>query len=210
MNKLSLLKTAAILAVFALSAAIVLYSIQHLAAPTLASNQQRALLAQLNSLITSERYNNALTEDHIQLMIPELSPKSVVTIYRARHDGQPVASLLTVVAPNGYNGEIKLLVAIWADNRLAGVRVLQHKETPGLGDYIDEKRSHWIDQFNDRSYQNTPPARWKVKKDDGDFSYNTGATITPRAIVSAVARTLSWVQTHSDVVYAPLMTGAQP
>jgi len=196
--------TASKLAIFAGSAAVLLYVISQFAQPAQQLNQQKALLLQLNTLIAAEHYNNALTEDKLTLSIPTLSAKKPVTIYRARQEQQPVASLLTVTAPNGYSGDIHLLVGIWADNRLAGVRVLAHKETPGLGDYIEVERDEWIHQFSEKSYQNTPTSRWKVKKDGGDFTYRTGATITPRAIVATVEKTLAWVSQHPDEVYAPL------
>lgn len=199
--------TATKLAAFAGSAAVLLYVIYQFAQPAQQQNQQKALLLQLNTLVAAEHYNNALTQDKLTLSIPALSAKKPVTIYRARQDNQPVASLLTVTAHNGYSGDIHLLVGIWADNRLAGVRVLAHKETPGLGDYIEAERDEWIHQFRDKSYQTTPQSRWKVKKDGGDFSYRTGATITPRAIVSTVEKTLAWVSQHQDEVYAPLPNG---
>lgn len=198
--------TASKLAVFAGSAAVLLYVIYQFAQPAQQLNQQKALLLQLNTLVAAEHYNNALTEDKLTLSIPTLSAKKPVTVYRARKDQQPVASLLTVTAHNGYSGDIQLLVAIWSDNRLAGVRVLAHKETPGLGDYIEAERDEWIHQFSEKSYQDTPTSRWKVKKDGGDFTYRTGATITPRAIVSTVEKTLAWVSQHQDEVYAPLAT----
>lgn len=201
--------TASKLAAFAGSAAVLLYVIYQFAQPAMLAHQQQALLLQLNSLIPAHAYNNALTEDRIATDIPSLSAKKPVTIYRARQDQQPVASLLTVTAPNGYSGDIHLLVAIWADNRLAGVRVIAHKETPGLGDYIEAERDEWIHQFIDKSYQNTPASRWKVKKDGGDFTYRTGATITPRAIVATVEKTFAWVSQHPNEVYAPLVKNTQ-
>jgi electron transport complex protein RnfG len=214
MNRLTpFIITAIKLAVFAGGAALLLYLIYQVAQPTRLMHQQKALLLQLNSLISSEHYNNALTEDKLMLKIPTLSTNKPVMIYRARQDQRPVASLLTVTAHNGYSGDIQLLVGIWADNRLAGVRVLAHKETPGLGDYIDVERDEWIHQFAGKSYQTTPSSRWKVKKDGGDFSYRTGATITPRAIVATVEKTLAWVSQHGDEVYATQpnnATGAQP
>ncbi len=171
-------------------------------APFLAANAQHALLNQLNTLVPADRYDNALAEDRVSLMIPELDAKKPVVIYRARQQQQPIASLLQVTAPNGYSGDIRLLVAIWADGSLAGVRVLAHKETPGLGDYIEEQRSDWIHQFAHKSLSNPSPERWKVKKDGGIFTYHTGATITARAIVATTAKTLAWVSAHQADIYA--------
>ena len=209
MNIKSMLRPALIMAAFAGAAAILLALVYHNAAPILAQHQQEALLAQLNSLIPANRYNNDLTTDTLDISAPTLDAKNPVKIFRARLDNKPIASLLLVTAPNGYNGDIHLLVAIWADGSVAGVRVLSHKETPGLGDYIEDKRSPWVHQFEGKSLKEPAPERWKVKKDGGIFTYNTGATITPRAIVGAITRTLIWVSEHQDIVY-DTKTGAQP
>lgn len=199
-----LLRSALLLSVVTAGISGLLYGIYTFSAPVLAEHQQQAQLLQLNSIVPPDRYDNALSEDRIEVTEPSLDLKNPVTIYRARNQQQPVASLLTVTAPNGYSGDIKLLVGIWADGKVAGVRVLAHKETPGLGDYIETKRSPWIHQFDNKSLNDPSPERWKVKKDGGIFTYNTGATITPRAITSAVARTLSWVKDHQAMVYAPI------
>jgi electron transport complex protein RnfG len=103
--------------------------------------------------------------------------------------------VLEAAAADGYSGEIKLLVGILADGRLGGVRVIAHKETPGLGDYIDIARSEWIRQFDGKALDDPPADGWKVRKDGGRFDYMAGATITPRAIVRAVRRVLEY---HAD------------
>lgn len=202
-NPKLLLRSALLLGGITAVASLLLYSVYVMSAPILAQHQQEALLRQLNSLVPADQYNNALAEDTLTVTVPELDLKAPVTIYRARQDNQAVASLLVVTAPNGYSGEIKLMVAVRADGRLAGVRVLAHKETPGLGDYIEDKRSPWVHQFVDKSLTDPSLSRWKVKKDGGIFTYNTGATITPRAIVSTVARTLTWVNENRERLYAP-------
>lgn len=204
------MRPALMLAAFASAAALLLTVVYQIATPVLQQHQQEALLAQLNSLVPSDRYNNALTTDTLIVNEPSLDGKKPVTIFRARDNNQPVAALLLVTAPNGYSGEIKLLVGIWADGSLAGVRIIAHKETPGLGDYIEDKRSPWVHQFDGKSLKDPAPERWKVKKDGGIFTYNTGATITPRAIVGAVARTLAWVNQQGDALYAPTPTGVKP
>jgi electron transport complex protein RnfG len=202
-NPKLLLRSTLLLGGITAVASLLLYSVYVMSAPILAQHQQEALLRQLNSLVPADQYNNALAEDTLTVTAPELDLKTPVTIYRARQDNQAVASLLVVTAPNGYSGEIKLMVAVRADGRLAGVRVLAHKETPGLGDYIEDKRSPWVHQFVDKSLTDPSLSRWKVKKDGGIFTYNTGATITPRAIVSTVARTLTWVNENRERLYAP-------
>jgi len=205
-----MIRTVLILSAFAAGAALLLTVVYQVATPVLQQHQQESLLAQLNSLVPSDRYNNALTTDVLIVNEPSLDAKKPVTVFRARHNNQPVAALLLVTAPNGYSGEIKLLVGVWADSSLAGVRVIAHKETPGLGDYIEDKRSPWVHQFDGKSLKDPAPERWKVKKDGGIFTYNTGATITPRAIVGAVSRTLTWVNQQGDALYAPTPKGVKP
>ena len=124
------------------------------------------------------------------------------TVYRARLQGQPVALVMTATAPDGYSGSIRLLVGIRADDTLSGVRVVAHRETPGLGDAIDEQRSDWIFGFDGKSLSDPEPARWAVKKDGGDFDQLTGATITPRAIVKAVKRSLRYYHANREALYA--------
>jgi electron transport complex protein RnfG len=88
-----------------------------------------------------------VVEDRIEVVAPEwLGTDQPVAIYRARKNGQPVALFATPVAPDGYSGPIQLLIGAYADGTLAGVRVLAHKETPGLGDALDEngaRRGFW-------------------------------------------------------------------
>ncbi len=170
----------------------------------IAEAQRKALEASLNQLVPADRYDNRVTEDRIEVVAPEwLGTDQPVTVYRARRNGQPVALFATPVAPDGYSGPIQLLVGVYADGALAGVRVLAHKETPGLGDGIEEKRSPWILAFAGKSLDSPQSERWKVKKDGGVFDQFTGATITPRAVVKATRKFLEYVRTHREQLFAP-------
>lgn len=170
----------------------------------IAEAQRAALEARLNQLAPADRYDNRITEDHIEVVAPEgLGTSQPVTVYRARKKGQPVALFATPVAPDGYSGPIRLLIGVYADGTLAGVRTLEHKETPGLGDGIEEKRSPWILNFTGKSLSNPTLEGWKVKKDGGAFDQFTGATITPRAVVKATRKFLEYVQTHRELLFAP-------
>lgn len=102
------------------------------------------------------------------------------------------AVILPVVTRQGYNGEIRLLIGIDEQQRISGVRVTQHQETPGLGDDIERSRSDWITSFNGLRLDSLPPEGWAVAKDGGHFDAFTGATITPRAVVNAVHKTLQY------------------
>jgi len=169
----------------------------------IAEAQQAALEASLNQLVPADRYDNRVVEDAIAVIAPEwLGTDQPVTVYRARRNGQPVALFATPYAPDGYSGPIQLLIGVYADGTLAGVRVLAHKETPGLGDGIDEKRSPWILDFAGKSLDNPKLERWKVKKDGGVFDQFTGATVTPRAVVKATRRFLEYVQMNQEALFA--------
>lgn len=165
-------------------------------------NERQALLDAISALIPHDEYDNAILNDTLTLPATEtLGTEAATRVFRARENGQPVAVIFTVVAPNGYSGKIKMLVGIYHDASLAGVRVINHKETPGLGDKIDEKRADWILQFEGLSLEQPISAKWKVKKDGGEFDQFTGATITPRAVVSAVKQSLEYFRAHRDELF---------
>jgi electron transport complex protein RnfG len=160
-------------------------------------------LARFAEVLGGQRFDNDLLTDTLELRDPELlGTRDPVTAYRARLEGETVAVILAPVAPNGYSGSIGLLVAIAPNGRLLGVRATQHRETPGLGDAIDTRKSNWIEQFVGKSLQAPPAARWRVRKDGGDFDQFTGATITPRAVVGAVANALVYFERHRDELLA--------
>lgn len=173
----------------------------------IAANERATLLRKLNQLVPAGSYDNALVDDRVTFTNPAVTGKDkTVTVYRARRSGTPVALVITAVAPDGYSGSIRLLVGVRADDTLSGVRVVAHRETPGLGDAIDEQRSDWIYGFDGKSLDNPPPDKWAVQKDGGYFDQLTGATITPRAIVRAVRQTLLYYRANREALYAPVAT----
>ena len=115
--------------------------------------------------------------------------------------GQSSAVLMEVATNSGYNGIIRLLVAVRADGVVLGSRVIEHHETPGLGDKIEAHRSDWIDSFMGKSLNNISSNGWRVIRDDGEFDQFTGATITPRAVVTAVHQALLFVRDHHDKLF---------
>jgi Na+-translocating ferredoxin:NAD+ oxidoreductase subunit G len=175
-----------------------------------ASNRARSAAA-FDRVLGGLRYDNDLLADRILVSDAELlGTAASVPVYRARRAGKPVAAILETVAPDGYAGSIRLLVAVTHDGRLLGVRVLQHEETPGLGDAIEEQRSDWILAFAGRSLADPPPSRWKVRKDSGDFDQVTGATVTSRAVVAAVRNTLAFVAKQGTSLFAPPPPAPEP
>jgi len=134
---------------------------------------------------------------------PLLGNHGETTLYLGRLAGKPSIVVLQAIAPDGYSGQIHLILAVQQDGRLGGVRVVSHKETPGLGDYIEVAKSRWIDIFTGLSLDNPTDAGWKVKKDGGTFEHVAGATVTPRAVIKAVHKALLYVQAHQDELFSP-------
>ncbi|MFB1033971.1 MAG: electron transport complex subunit RsxG [Sinobacterium sp.] len=161
--------------------------------------QAKALL----EVISVERHNNSMLDDNLAIgPEPELGLKSEQKIFIARNDSELVGFIFPAVAPDGYSGNIKLIVGVYVDGSVAGVRVLGHNETPGLGDKVDLKISDWILSFNGKSLGNPVAELWKVKKDKGIFDQFTGATITPRAVTNAVYKILNYYAVHKTQILA--------
>ncbi|PIE00382.1 MAG: electron transport complex subunit RsxG [Thiothrix nivea] len=197
-----IIKPALYLFAFALSGTLVLALIHSATAKQIRENERLALLRQINLLVAPEHYNNDPLADRVTLAADTMNSAEPVTVYRARQDQQPVAAIYVTTSPDGYSGKVRMVVGINADQSLAGVRVISHQETPGLGDRIDAAKDDWILEFTGKSLQNPSLDGWAVKKDGGQFDQFTGATITARAVVNAVRATLLWSQAHQAHLYA--------
>jgi len=150
-----------------------------------------SLIRQLSQIVPAKNYTNEVYKDCIIINdAGYLGSDQDQKLYRMRNNGNHYAVLMTSVAPDGYSGKIKLAIAISSRGKLLGVNILNHKETPGLGDKIERHKSDWLEQFDGLSLNNTPEENWKVKKDSGQFDALTGATITPRAVIKAVHNSL--------------------
>ena len=168
----------------------------------IAEAERAYMLRSLNEVIKPELYDNDIFSDYIEVVSSEyLGTDKPVSVFRARKNNQPVAVAITPIAREGYVGPIRLLVGIDINGTIIGVRVLNHHETPGLGDAIEEKRSNWIFGFNGRSLNNPDSKKWRVRRDGGVFDQFTGATITPRAVVKAVHDTLKYFAKNRDRLF---------
>lgn len=203
-------KLAVYLLLFALAGTLLLAAINEMTRARIADNERQALLQQLNVLIAPGRYNNDLLQDTRQLEQTPIGSSEPVTVYLARQNNVPVAAAYVLSSSAGYNGTIRLAVGINADQTLTGVRVISHRETPGLGDRIEPEKNDWILQFSGLSLHNPQDSGWAVKKDGGQFDQFTGATITPRAIVSSVYALLQWAREHQAGLFSPPAAEAQP
>jgi electron transport complex protein RnfG len=204
------LTTALALLVFSVTGAALLSGTFGLTRPDIQRSEEADKLRLVAQTLPADGYDNDLIRDARTLPAdPLLGLKRPGLAYPARRAGEATAVVLEVVAPDGYSGEIRLLVGILAGGRVAGVRVVSHRETPGLGDYIDILRSDWIKQFDGRGLDDPAPEQWKVKKDGGRFDYRAGATVTPRAVVKATRKALEYFAAHRDELLAPAPAATQ-
>ena len=161
----------------------------------------------IDEVLPRSAYDNDLLKDMLTLgPAPELGLEAASTAYRARRGAQTVALVFEAIAPDGYAGKIRLLIALAPDGTLHGVRVVQHKETPGLGDYIEPKKDKnkarpWITQFDGLQPASSEAHDWQVKKDGGRFDAVAGATVTPRAVVKAVRKAALYVEAHRATLF---------
>jgi electron transport complex protein RnfG len=201
LRRINLREPAAQLGLFGLIGVGVVSLIHLTGKERIAANQQRTLFNTLESLVPAREFDNNVLSDTLRIVDPRLSGGALVTVFRARRQGQPVAAAFATTAPDGYSGDIRLLIAVRANGTLAGVRVVEHHETPGLGDRIDEDKSDWIEGFANQSLNSPPESSWLIRRDGGAFDQFTGATITPRAVVTQVRETLRVFKDRQSVLF---------
>lgn len=189
------IKDALVLAAFALTIGCALLLTQRLTESKINAHRQQSLRHTLQAVLPEGQYNN----DPL-LVVKFLSNGELRrAVYPAFYNTRPVAAAISSTATDGYAGDIELLIGISYDGEITGVRVLSHQETPGLGDKMEVRKSHWIFEFNGKSIDGETV--WMVKKDWGDFDQFTGATITPRAIVNTVKHTLTWFSENKQIIF---------
>lgn len=165
-------------------------------------NERAVLLRNLHALLPAEQLDNDMVTDTLEVPAADLLGTTEASlVYRARLGGEPVAAIFNSIAPNGYSGRIHLLVGIYVDGSIAGVRVVRHAETPGLGDAVEIRKSNWITGFEGKSLEDPQAGGWRVRRDGGQFDQFTGATITPRAVVAAVHSTLLYYRQNADMIF---------
>ncbi|MFM1956330.1 MAG: putative oxidoreductase [Pseudomonadota bacterium] len=195
-------KTAMVMIAFTIVGTLSLAIIHQTTEAPISKAEAAVRMGLFAQILVPELYDNDLLQDEIKFPAGgDLGNRDETSIYRARLKDKPSAVILEATAPDGYSGDIKLLVAIKADGEIAGVRVLTHKETPGLGDYIDISHSEWIKQFDGQSLVKRNDEAWFVKKDGGQFDFTTGATITPRAVVKTVHKVLKFYSKNQQAIF---------
>lgn len=205
------LRTAAILTLFTLVFTTLMAATYKATKPAIDASAEAEKLKLVGEVLPATLYDNPLLADYVDVApraeLGLAAQDDPVRLLRARRAGAPAALVFEAVAPDGYGGRIRLILAVGADNRLIGVRVVSHKETPGLGDYIDPRKDRnkaapWIRQFDATGFERVAAADWKVNKDGGKFDARAGATISARAVTNAVRRALQFAVDHRDKLYA--------
>ncbi len=193
------------LAIFACATTGLVALTQHLTADQIKMQERKQLLSVLNQVIPETMHDNALTQACTLVSSPELGTLRAMPAYVATKNGEPTAIAIESIAPDGYNGEIKVITGIDNQGEILGTRVLSHQETPGLGDKIDLRVTDWILNFTGRDVTEDNWNSWRVRKDGGEFDQFTGATITPRAVVRVVRNTVNYVnQSRKEILSQPL------
>ncbi|EGQ9213850.1 electron transport complex subunit RsxG [Vibrio sp. Vb2354] len=193
------------LAIFACATTGLVALTQYLTKDQIKVQEQKQLLSVLNQVIPENMHDNALAQACTMVTSPDLGTLRAMPAYLATKNGEPTAIAIESIAPDGYNGEIKVITGIDNQGNILGTRVLNHQETPGLGDKIDLRVTDWILSFTGKQVTEKNWNSWKVRKDGGDFDQFTGATITPRAVVKVVRNTVNYVnQSREDILSQPL------
>jgi len=206
----SIFKNATGLALFAFITAGIIGVVQLSTSERISDNIAQAQAKALYEIVPKDLIDNDLlattidltTKENRQLMNVSLlgNLKQGSTAHLGIKESEVHSVIFPVISKDGYTTDIHMLVGIKLDGTVAGVRIVQHKETPGLGDKIETKKSNWVLSFNEKSLNSPTLDAWKVKKDGGEFDQFTGATITPRAVVGAVRKTLEFFQAHKETL----------
>lgn len=201
-------RTAVILVIFVVAFTGVLAAVYLWTQPAIDAAAAAEKMKLIGEVLPSQVYDNELLQDTVSIPAnTALGLDEASTAYRARQRGLVSAVVFEAVAPDGYSGKIRLLIAVASDGTLLGVRVTQHKETPGLGDYIEPRKDKnkerpWIRQFERLSLATVSDREWRVRKDGGRFDSLAGATVTPRAVIKAVHKALRYVAENRPLLFA--------
>lgn len=204
------LLTLLLVAAVAAGAAVLVTASWEFSADRIAANERARLLSSLSSVLDPTLLERDL--DPVLISVSDealLGSPDPVDVFLPMDGTTPLAAIFASVAPHGYNAPIHLLIGISIPgSRITGVRVISHRETPGLGDLIDIAKSNWIRQFNGKGLNDPPPADWAVRKEDGVFDSITGATVTPRAVIGAVHNTLRYFEANREALIAEAQAAA--
>ncbi len=199
----NLLKSGLTLAAIAAICTAAVAATYQLTRDRIAANEQALLEASLEPALSGVDFDSSITESMLRLSAPHGLPgREDAIIYRVFAEGAPAAALFAVTARDGYSGPIRILVGIRYDGTVSGVRILEHRETPGLGDKIESSRSEWVFQFDGRSIGDPGIDEWAIRRDGGQFDQLSGASVTPRAVTGAILETLLYFDANREQIFS--------
>ncbi|HGA2317618.1 TPA: RnfABCDGE type electron transport complex subunit G [Pseudomonas putida] len=181
------------------SAVAVTLAWQHWTRPAIADAERQLQASQFLAALPAQSYDNHPLDSALPLPADQPLHSTVLAAYRATHGSSPTAIVL-LTQVQGYAGPLRLTIAIDADGRLIGTRVIEQQETPGLGGQIADPQSGWLAQFAKHGLAD----RWAIRRDQGDFDQLAGATVTSRAVIEAQQEALRYFDRHrSELLGAP-------
>ena len=193
------IRPALALAAIGLASAVLLAGLNELTREPIQQAREHRATTTLQQVLSPERYDNAISQDVVELRVDGLP--ELARVHRARKNGQPSAAVIDTTTPRGYSGDIRLLIAVTPAAEVISVRAVEHRETPGLGDKIERRRSNWIEQFSHRSLGDPPGSGWASDRRGGEFDTLTSATITSTAVIDAIARTLASFERAGEAIW---------
>lgn len=211
MKDLTVIKTGMTLALIAAICTTLVAATYQSTKNRIAANEKALLEQSLQTALAGVFYDSSVSESRLVLQAPhELPGNDAAIIYRVYAEEKPVAALFAITARDGFSGPIRILLGVDFSGKVTGVRILEHRETPGLGDKIEPARSDWVFQFDGHAIGNPVITAWAIKDDGGDFDQLTGASVTPRAVINAVRDTLVYFETHRDEIFSlPVTEGGE-
>ncbi|MCH7898181.1 MAG: electron transport complex subunit RsxG [Proteobacteria bacterium] len=199
----AVLKSGVTLAVIAAVCAALVAITYSLTSERIAVNEKAWLEKSLEPALAGLTFEGSVSGSMLVVRTPhDLPGPDDVIIYRVYADDLPVAALFAVTARDGYAGAIRVLIGIEYDGTVTGIRILEHRETPGLGDKIVASRSDWVFQFDGRSLGDPRLEQWSIRRDGGEFDQLTGASVTPRAVIKVTKETLIYFAAHRDEIFS--------
>ncbi len=194
-------RAAATLAGAVLVALVLLGGVSEITRERIDKAQQALRLDTLSAVLPPGTFDQNPIDSLHQHVVPELGGEQAVDVYTAYRKGHPVAAVLELLAPDGYSGNIRILLGLQYSGQIVAARVVEHRETPGLGDGIDYRKSPWITQFDGSALAISEYTDWRLKKSGGQFDALTGATITSRAVLQAIHRAVQWYDANRSQVF---------
>lgn len=209
-QKINIPKLGAFLGIVAAVASGLLSLVYSSTAEAISINLQKKTNEALKNVLPA--FDNVPSAETVKLDSPKGWP---VTFYIAREGGNVVGYAGEVITPEGFSGDVTVMVGLNVDGSVRKVIVTRQNETPGLGTAITDRKlkktivdlikgsteliglppNRFLDQYDNKKASGTV---WAVVKDGGDVDAKTGATITSRAVCGAVYAVSQTAVDHLD------------